>query len=351
MANCVIRGNAAAYNGGGAYQAGITRCILNGNFGASGGGAYHCNLTNCTLLANAAGYGGGADGGILRGCALLKNVASYGGGVESATLFSCTVIWNSAVSTYVQTAFGGGADASHLTNCIIYGNSVSSSSYYTTSNYSGGTLAWCCTGPTATGPGNISMDPQLALDGVHIASTSPCIGAGTGAVLAGTDIDGQPWASPPSIGCDEFSPSPSCTLPLQFSLTGFPTALVISSLPVGQQPLTLSWTLNGSLLSDSSKYSSTHGAGLAVNAFGPGDIGAYQLIVSNSFGTCTSSLAVVVVHCADPNGAAPVAPYSDWSTAATNLQDAVDAAGWGEFVLATNGGYATGGRVMSGDLT
>ncbi|HEV2211390.1 MAG TPA: hypothetical protein VG167_21705 [Verrucomicrobiae bacterium] len=348
-ANCLIRGNAALVYGGGAYQAGMASCNLSANTAGLGGGAYHCNLTNCTLIGNSAMSGGGANGGILRGCALLGNIASSGGGVEYGTLFNCTVVANSALPIYSPQAYGGGAYLSSLTNCIIYGNVVSPAS--SSSNYSAGILNWCCTAPSASGTGNISMDPQLAPDGIHLLSTSPCIGAGTAAVLKGTDIDGQPWASPPSIGCDEFSPVPSCTLPLQFSLTGFPTALLISGVPVGQQPLTLSWTLNGSPLNDSSKYGGTHTAAITVNGFAPADDGAYQLVASNGFGSCTSSLAVVVVHCADPNGAAPVAPYSDWSTAATNLQDAVDAAGWGEFVLATNGVYSTGGRVMSGDLT
>jgi hypothetical protein len=51
-------------------------------------------------------------------------------------------------------------------------------------------------------PGNIDADPQL-LDGIHIAVTSPCRGAGSAAYLSGTDIDGEGWATPPSMGCDE----------------------------------------------------------------------------------------------------------------------------------------------------
>lgn len=46
-----------------------------------------------------------------------------------------------------------------------------------------------------------------------------------------------------------------------------------------------------------------------------------------------------------------IAPFTDWSLAATNIQDAVDAAVAGETVWVTNGVYATGGKVMAGDLT
>jgi hypothetical protein len=53
----------------------------------------------------------------------------------------------------------------------------------------------------------------------------------------------------------------------------------------------------------------------------------------------------------DLNNANAAAPFGTWATAATNIQDAVDAAANGDVVLVTNGIYATGGRNWFGSGT
>lgn len=123
----------------------------------------------------------------------------------------------------------------------------------------------------------------------------------------------------------------------------------------GTAPLSYQWYYNGTSLIDGGRLSGSLTPALSIANVQSADAGFYQVVVANSCGSVTSSVAVLgtsavapgVVRFVSPNSANPAAPYTDWSIAATNIQDAVDASTDGDFIFVTNGVYTARGRATA----
>jgi hypothetical protein len=362
--NCTLTSNSVHYSGGGASGSTLYNCTLAGNSASYGGGASGSTLYNCTLTSNAAyttgggalggtlynctltgnstyGKGGGAEFSTLYNCEVTGNTAQDGGGVYSGTLINCTLTGNSAKR------YGGGVHSGTLTNCIVYFNTATNGL-----NHYSSTLRYCCTTPLPTnGVGNISTDPELATAS-HLSIFSPCRGAGSAAYTCGVDIDGESWANPPSIGCDEYRAG-AVTGPLSVGIladytnvmVGYPVNL--AAVIEGRASLSL-WEFGDGEL-DLNEPFTTH------TWTAPGDYVVSLWAINDSQPEWEGASVTIHVglglHYVAADSAHPVSPYTSWATAATNIQDAVDAAVIGGTVLVTNGTYATGGRTAVGSWT
>ncbi len=338
--NCTLTANSADYTGGGAFQCTLYNCALSGNslrYDGSGGGANGSTLYNCTLTGNSAAWGGGVSGSELHNCTLTGNLAAdEGGGASGCWLYNCTLIGNSA-------AWGGGVSGSRVYNCIVYFNAASDAANYDPES----TLDYCCTIPlpTTNGAGNIALDPQLA-SASHLSAGSPCRGAGSGVWASGTDIDGEGWGNPPSIGCDEVHAG-AVTGPLAVTLTANYTNVAVD------YPVSLTAPIEGRL---------TH----SVWAFGDGTMATNQPCIVHTWrqpgdylatlcafneshlaGVCASITIHVPAHpvvYVSSSATNPQPPYVSWATAATAIQDALDVPQLGYSIVVSNGVY-------SGDVT
>lgn len=340
VSNCILSGNVASNNlGGGSYGGTLINCTLTGNTSSYGGGSCYGTLINCIVWSNSANLGGGVYGCTLSNCAVTRNSAQSGGGSYSGTLNNCTLTGNSAV-------LGGGAYGGTLANCIVYYNLGPGGNYDSTA-----ILNFCCTTPLpAVGTNNTSVEPQL-VSAWHLSVNSPCAGKGSYDSVSAVDLDGEAWANPPSLGCDEYwsgSATGALSAAMAVSYTtvavGYPVSFVAAISGLASVSI---WDFGDGVVVSNRPYASHSWAAagnysVVLRAFNQSYPGGVAI-------TNTVQVVTQPVHYVVTSGSAPSAPYSSWGSAATNIQTAVDAATVpGALILVSNGVYQTGIRTVSG---
>ena len=283
------------YLASGAALSGFT--LTNGNAPTYGGGvrceSTNAFVTNCVITGNTADFeGGGVFGGTVRNCVLSKNTASSGGGAAQARLLNCQLSGNTARG-------GGGAFQCVLANCTVTENGtyLSDGSPPSGAGVSSSKSYNCIIYYNTNASGDTTFANYGFFDQLNHCCTTPL-------PSIGFNIDTDPLFVDAANGDFHLASGSPCVDLGNNSYT-----------PAGHDLDGNTRTINGHV-----------------------DLGAFE----SPFIHIPTTLYV------DVNSTNPIAPYTNWSTAASVLQDAADVSQAGDEILVAPGVYKTGGQLMDG---
>ncbi|MGH7976384.1 MAG: choice-of-anchor Q domain-containing protein [Limisphaerales bacterium] len=283
------------------------------------------SLNGFTLTNGTAVFGGGlfctSTNVLVSNCLLIHNTASYdGGGTYSGTLINCTLAFNSAAE------YGSGAYGSTLNNCRITSNLAGYAAVANSLlnnclvvNNQGGALGGTLNNCTVIGNGSIGASSCQSLRNCIIYYN----------VSFGQEYDVYQ------------SPMTNCCVGSSFAAYYGTNTITNPPAFVDMAHGNYQLQIFSPCINAGNNLYAPPGPDLAGNPRiegGTVDIGAFESDYTNLTG----------FHFVSLNSTNPVPPYTNWLTAATNIQDAVGVAQSGETVVVGAGNYASGGMVVHG---
>jgi hypothetical protein len=273
-------------------------------------------LSGFTLTNGAAQNNGGGmmleSQCVISNCIITGNAAAVGAGVYSLNQSSSNILVNSLIlgNIALSGGSGGGAFGCKLINCVLSGNKC---------GYRGAAAEGCtlinCTVVTNIGQA----------DGIDGCNLKNCISYYNFPDNGESSGDGT-----------SFSNCCVATIPTFNSANNFTNPPAFVNLASGDYHLSpASPCINAGNNTFVTVSNDLDGNPRIVA--GTVDIGAYEFQSP--------------IHYVSISNTAPVSPFTNWITAATNIQDAIDAASAGDFVIVSNGTYNAGGRIVYGSET